>query len=378
MSSFNILLRGYFPGLASNNHCLGWLKSFDQLGIKATVFNLRPNDEFERMPDAYKNLTIVNLWDNRCGRTKSRLLRFVMHHINVWRFTRMVKKGDVVWVYDLPEAIIRLVKRKGIHLYNEVTEHPEVGSKTFFDKKRICKQIKAIPCVDGLFVISTQLKHVYESRGVDKDKIHIINMTVDPSRFDGIKKLGGDKCIVYCGNGANTHEVAPLLKSFSLVYNKYPDFKLKIIGSSPKRGDVSGIVELVEQLNVEDAVVFTGRKSPEEVPQLLKNATILALDRPNTLQAQNGFPTKLGEYLLTGNPVCVTNVGDIPLFLEDGVSAFVAAHDDAEDFASKLIWIIEHPHEASIVGTRGREVALKYFNPMVEAKKMLKCMGLYT
>lgn len=377
MSQFYILLRGYFPGLAANNHYMGWLKSFDALGIKATVVNIRPNDQLERMPDIYNNLRIINLWDNPFCRFKNRVLRFLFHHFNVWRFTRMVTEGDTVWVYDLPEAIIRLASKKSIRVYNEVTEHPEVGIVTEHQKKHVKRLLKATAKIDGLFVISSQLKQAYINRGVDKDKIHIINMIVDPSRFKNLLKQGNEKTIVYCGNGANNKDgVDQLIKAFAIVYEKYRDYRLIIIGPSPKRGDASGNIELVEQLGLQESVIFTGPKSPEDVPQLLKNASILALDRPDSLQAQNGFPTKLGEYLLTGNPVCVTNVGDIPLFLEDKVNALIAEHDNVDDFASKLLWIIEHPQKALIIGKRGKDVALRCFNPTIEAAKMLKCMNI--
>lgn len=374
MSNFYILLRGYFPGLAPNNHYMGWLKSFDELGVKATVVNIRPNDDFERMPEVYNNLKIVNLWDNSFCRVKNRKLRYLIHQFNVWRFSRMVKPGDTVWIYDLPEAVIRLANIKGTRIFNEVTEHPEIGGAT----KSSAARVEAIKKIDGLFVISSYLKQAYIDKGVDVEKIHIINMTVDSSRFEGLQKQADEKSIVFCGHGANNKDgVDQLIKAFAIVYKTHPDYLLKIIGPAPKRGDNSGNIELVESLGRSDSVIFVGSKSPNEVPQLLKNASILALDRPDSLQAQNGFPTKLGEYLLTENPVCVTNVGDIPLFLKDGVSALIAEHDKIEDFASKLLWAIEHPDEALEIGKQGALVARTHFSPMIEAKKMLKIMKLY-
>lgn len=366
--NFYILLRGYFPGLAPNNHYMAWLKCFDALGVKATVVNIRPNDSFDRMPQVYQNLKIVNLWDNPLCRIRNRQLRFIIHQFNVWRFCRMVKKGDTVWVYDLPEAITRLVGMDGVHIYNEVTEHPEIGGST----REAAARVEAIKKIEGLFVISQPLRQAYVDRGVDENKIHVINMTVDADRFVGLSKQGDDKTIVFCGNGANNKDgVDQLIKAFAIVHKTYPAYRLKIIGPAPKRGDASGNIELVEQLGIAPSVDFTGMKSPDEVPQLLKNASILALDRPDSLQARNGFPTKLGEYLLTENPVCVTNVGDIPLFLKDKENAMVAEHDNIEDFASKLIWLIGHPAEAAEIGKKGAEVARKNFDAMTEAKKML-------
>ena len=110
------------------------------------------------------------------------------------------------------------------------------------------------------------------------------------------------------------------------------------------------------------------------MPQMLKNVDILALDRPDNLQAKYGFPIKLGEYLLTENPVVVTRVGDIPLFLQDGVNALIAEPQNPYSFASKIIWAIEHPEQASLIGKAGAEVAIREFNCHVESKKMLSAI----
>lgn len=92
----------------------------------------------------------------------------------------------------------------------------------------------------------------------------------------------------------------------------------------------------MNQLGVQDAVIFTGKVAAEELPNYLVNASILALSRPDSLQARNGFPTKLGEYLATGNPVLVTNVGEIPLFIKHGENGFIAEESNVDDFAKNL------------------------------------------
>ena len=114
--------------------------------------------------------------------------------------------------------------------------------------------------------------------------------------------------------------------------------------------------------------------SAAEIPQILKNATVLALDRPDSLQAQCGFPTKLGEYLLTENPVVVTKVGDIPLFLKDGETALLAEERNPHEFSSKLLWALEHPAEAIEIGKAGAQVAMREFNYLNETKKIIKAI----
>ena len=107
------------------------------------------------------------------------------------------------------------------------------------------------------------------------------------------------------------------------------------------------------------------------MPQTLTNAAVLALARPDSQQARNGFPTKLGEYLLSGNPVVVTKTGDIPLFLEDRVSAYLVEPDDIEGFARKLTMALKDKDAAMRIGRAGYEVAMKNFNYQIEADKIV-------
>ena len=61
----------------------------------------------------------------------------------------------------------------------------------------------------------------------------------------------------------------------------------------------------------------------EELFERLRTARVLALPRPAGSFSQAGLPTKVAEYLASGRPVVVTAVGDLPLYLRDGVDAYL-------------------------------------------------------
>ena len=42
-----------------------------------------------------------------------------------------------------------------------------------------------------------------------------------------------------------------------------------------------------------------------------------------------------------------------------------------EEFASKMVWVIDHPQEAETIGRKGAEVALREFNYLTESKKII-------
>ena len=114
-------------------------------------------------------------------------------------------------------------------------------------------------------------------------------------------------------------------------------------------------------------VLFYGRAPREEMPRLLKNAKMLCLARPTTTQALYGFPTKLGEYLATGNPVVVTAVGDIPLYLNDS-NSYIVKPDDNSAFSDRMLEVLSDYGRALKKGSLGKELSLNIFNAEVQSK----------
>lgn len=372
MAKFYILQDVYLPGSASVNRVLSYLRGFEELGIESEVVYFMPDVRKSKIDQTpYLHTTFTYLWNN--ASTSNKYLKYLGGFINAIRFQSKLKKGDVVFMYGciFPDII---KPKNEVRFYQERTEHPDVVNHYSmpFDRRHK-RYLRFSRKVAGTFVISTALKKYYVENGVDPMRVHIVNMTVDSTRFSGLKKSSErEKYIAYCGTASNNKDgVDELIKAFAIVHESHPEYKLYIIGDAPSKEDENGNARLAERLELSNHVVFTGRVAPEMMPQLLKDAEILALDRPDSLQAQNGFPTKLGEYLLTENPVVVTKVGDIPLFLEDGKSALLAEERNPEDFASKINWAIEHSVEASEIGKRGAEVAMKEFNYKNETKKIV-------
>lgn len=371
---FYILYKGIKPNTASGNRFLAFLRGFEELGIDGTVVLLIPSTDHYRIQDNYNHLKVKYLWrDWPSGR---KVLDWIYRQFAFGRFKSLLKNDDVVFCYGSPEYVADLVDMECVRVYHERTESPDVlplpSLKAQLRYLDACKQL------DGLFVITTALKRYFESKGVSPERIHIVNITVDSRRFDNIVKTkDADKYIAYCGNASNNKDgVDELIKAFSFVCKQIEDIRLYIIGKAPSLEDEASNLKLIESLRIKEKVVFTGIVKAEKMPQLLKDATILALDRPDSLQAQNGFPTKLGEYLMSENPVVVTKVGDIPLFLKDRESALLSEQRNAEEFADKLCWALEHPQEASVIGKKGKEVAMKEFNYLIESKKIVDAIGI--
>lgn len=372
---FYFLNISYTPNTASTNRLLGHYSAFDNLGIKGTIVYLIPDSEKHKMEGQYKNIEVKYYW----GRLfpDSTVSRFFLFRWNLLRFIHSLKEGDIVYTYGINYCTKILVSCSKIKTFAEITEHPSIldGGKTTAILES--QKYEVATKLDRLFVISNALKGLFVSHGVKGSNIQVVNMTVDPSRFENLlKQKNKDRYIAYCGNASNNKDgVDKLLKAFKIVSQFHPEIKLYVIGKAPSKDVADGNYQLAQELGIIDKVVFTGMIPAVKIPQLLKNAEVLLLNRPDSRQATFGFPTKLGEYLLTGNPVVVTKVGDIPTFLIDGESALLSSPSNDSEFASKICWALNNPESAIIIGEKGRNVALRYFDSNKEVLKIVEALN---
>lgn len=367
MSKFYIVSGSYYPNTATTNRLMGFLKAFSKMGIKVDMVFFMPDPNYSKAPEM-DNITFHYYWKYLPISSKFRFILYQFLYNRI--FISKVKAGDTVLLYCCDDILTMLSKKEDVNIFYERTEHTNFARTKFLDYNKFfsaCSKIK------GLFLISTGLAKHFKEKGINEEKIHIINMTVDQTRFNGlVKQPTEEKYIAYCGTASNNKDgVDELIKSFAIVHKKKPSLKLMIIGKTPSKDDASGNIELIRKLNLEDFIIFTGVVSAENIPQILKNAEVLVLDRPNSIQAECGFPTKLGEYLLSENPVVITNVGDITKFLSDGVSARIAEEKNPSDFAEKILWCLNNPEQSALMGKNGAQIARQHFDSMIEGKKML-------
>ena len=352
----------YQPNTAAGNRLLAFIQNLLQQGVETTVHVLLPDPSFSRMVVNNERVIVKHYWDNI--RIKIRPMHYLLKTRYLKEIRRCFKSDDEVLLFGLSSCLSFFRKRKDVKLFHECTESPLVISPGNLDK-----YIQNCKLLDGLFVISNQLRVYFIREGVKADKIEIVNMIADTSRFDGVeKKAHKERYFAYCGNLSNNKDgVDLLIQSFAEVHAQYPDYYLYLIG----RRENNANEQLIRDLHLCSHVKCTGTVSAKDMPQILKDAEMLLLCRPNNLQAQYGFPTKLGEYLLTSNPVVVTAVGDIPEYLKDGVNAMVADAGDTHLFAQKMIWLLQNPAAAKQIGERGKQTAFEHFNGAIETKKMI-------
>ena len=371
MNTLVVISDCFRPATATSNRLLAILHGLDSLDIHVEmVFAYENNNRDHIILEQFSNRIKFHYLLKSLGIVrKSKYIKLLFSLYKFRNYIGCMSDNAPILLVDGPLYLPIIRREKRFKIYAELTEHPSISMMPSLIKGHIKNQYLKL---NGLFVISTALKEYYKEKGVEN--VEIINMIVDGTRFSDIKKNQiANKYIAYCGTVTNNKDgVNDLIQSFAYVHKVHPDYKLYIIGPSPLKKEKSGNIELINKLGLSDSIILTGRVSNERMPQLLCDATVLVLARPDNLQAKYGFPTKLGEYLMTGNPVVVTRVGDIPIFLEDRVTALLAEPGNCQDISNKIEWAIEHTMEAQEIGNRGRKVAEQQFNNIIETKKIVK------
>jgi glycosyltransferase involved in cell wall biosynthesis len=132
------------------------------------------------------------------------------------------------------------------------------------------------------------------------------------------------------------------------------------------------MIKFCESLNISELVTFTGLVSSENVKRYLNKCKILTLTRPNIIQTQAGFPTKLGEYFASEKQILVTNFGDIEKYFTPMKELVTADCGNIEDIAEKIIWMLSNPEKSEQIREAGYLRAKQLLSYRVSLDRIVK------
>lgn len=120
-----------------------------------------------------------------------------------------------------------------------------------------------------------------------------------------------------------------LIRLFSAVHDRFPDWKLRIVGEGEEREKLEA---LIRELSAEDFVTLTGKKDSAGVEEEMLRASLFAMT-----SASEGFPFVLLEAQSCALPVIAFDVRVGPGFvLRDGENGLLIPEGDRERFSDKL------------------------------------------
>jgi glycosyltransferase involved in cell wall biosynthesis len=137
---------------------------------------------------------------------------------------------------------------------------------------------------------------------------------------------------------------ADALRAFAELSRSAPSAHLAFAGRGRRR---LACEQLAARLGVADRVHFLGYRNDIPVLTRASVATLLPSER-------EGLPRSVMESLSLETPVIGSDARGISDLLADG-SGLTCPVGDAAGLARHMEWILNHPHEAELMGRRGRD-----------------------
>ncbi|HZK40463.1 MAG TPA: glycosyltransferase family 4 protein [Atribacterota bacterium] len=265
--------------------------------------------------------------------------------------------------YYAIKDIIPFIKEKNIKIVLDAHNVEQIAfkeaSKIFgFIKKTIGRWIlpnfakienKAAKSVDHIFTCS-DVDKAYFANIVNIKTITVIPNGAD-TMFFRTKKQVLENTLLFMGGVNYPPNEEALQYYFSEIYplikKKIPNIKIYALCGKPS--------QRIENIAKNDtSIIFPG--FVVDVREYLNKAKICIAP----LKSGSGTRLKILEYMAMGKPVVSTSKGAEGLEVESYKNILIA--DNPHDFANKIIWLIENPKEAKILGEGARELVKEKYD----------------
>lgn len=253
---------------------------------------------------------------------------------------------DVLHVhYAIPHAYAAYMTKKmlegdGIHIPIVTTLHGTditlVGSHPFY-KPAVTFSINHSDVVTS---VSESLREDTMRLFDIENNINVIPNFIDIAKYNEPKEEEckrhvladpGEKVITHVSNFRKVKRIDDVVKVFNLIQQKVPS-KLVMLGEGPEREPAE---QLVEELGIEDKVLFLGKSN--EVDKILCLSDLFLL--PSETES---FGLAALEAMASGVPVISSNTGGIPEVNINGVSGYLNNVGDVEGMAENAISILQN------------------------------------
>jgi len=272
---------------------------------------------------------IKHLWGLRA------LFRLIPYMFNLWQTAGRVSLFHILansgWSWHLFAApAIWIGWMRGIPV---IVNYRGGGADAFFNRswRFVYPSLKQASLI---IVPSGFLEDVFSRRGV---ATVVVPNIIDLSRFSSLQNKSSEVQRVYprllvARNLEALYDNATAIRAFHIVRNEYTEAQLTIVGDGPERDSLK---KLVSELELSDAVKFTGKLDNAELPALYQ-ATDISLNPSLT----DNMPISVLESLASSIPIVSTNVGGVPYLLEDGRNGLLVPPKNPDAMANAILKIL--------------------------------------
>jgi colanic acid biosynthesis glycosyl transferase WcaI len=300
--------------------------------------------------------------------------------------TFLVSKADVAYVYH-PPATIGLPAlalkwfRKIPYVYDVQDLWPDTvgvsgminSSIVFWLIDRWCRFVYRQS--EKVVVLSPGFKRELQERGVRGEKIEVIynwcneeSLDIQPRKSELSEELGLNETfnIMFAGNIGKAQGLESVLDAASIIEKRFPEIRFVFVGSGVELHSLKSKAQKMSLGNV----LFLGRRSLEEIGEVLSLADVLLVHlKPDPL-FQITIPSKTQTYMHVQKPILMAVSGDAASIVEEAGAGVSCVSGDARSIASAAERLYSMPKtQLEEMGKSGREYYKTHMSRSVSIKR---------
>jgi colanic acid/amylovoran biosynthesis glycosyltransferase len=212
----------------------------------------------------------------------------------------------------------------------------------------------------SIVAVSRDMLGQLERLGCPPDKIRYCPSGADTSLFNGATPASAPP--VFLAVGRFVEKKAPYLTllAFSTIVQAFAEARLVMAGD----GHLLEVCKrLANALRIEDAVVFKGACSHEEVASLMRGARCFVQHSVRAFNGDSeGTPNSVMEAGAAGLPVVATRHAGIADVVVEGETGFLVEEGDVAGMAAQMLRLAHDSDMAGRLGASARERVRRHFS----------------
>lgn len=230
---------------------------------------------------------------------------------------------------------------------------------------------------DAIVCVSENLMDKLVARGVDRDKIHVIPLGVDPEKFN--YRLSGERVVEACnlkgkvvvGFVGLLRKVAGIdyvFESARAVIERLGNVHFLIVGEGRRE---QYFRSYIKEQGLSDYVTLAGGIPHAEVPEYIAAMDITLA--PYTYQAVfHNSPMKLFEYMYMAKPAIASDMGQMSDVITNGDNGILVPPNDTNALIDAICLLVENEKDRNRMGINARRSVENHYTWIEKARNIIE------
>jgi glycosyltransferase involved in cell wall biosynthesis len=253
---------------------------------------------------------------------------------------------DIYQASDAGGAILALIvsriygKKFVFEVQGDIFDYPsQVGGKVHSSLVKFFSEM-IVKKADYIRIVSPFLYDPLDRFGINREKIFLVPPRCDSTLFSE-KNVAKDKPKILCKNQYNllfvgnlliAKGVDILLEAFALIVRENPDIGLIFVGDGEEKPRLEA---RAKELDIDEKVFLLGRVEYNLIPTFMYYSDILILP-----SIEEGVGRVLLEAMSLNLPIVASNVGGIPLVIDNNKDGLLFEVGEIESLKEKVLFLL--------------------------------------